>query len=170
MLTLIISWGMIMPSSGIDMFAIDAFQLDGLIKLAIACVLGGILGMEREITRHPAGFRTHTLVALGSAGFMLLGFFLMKNLEGTYYSDPGRVVQGVITGMGFIGAGAIIKEGMSVHGITTAASLWVAGAVGLLVACGAMPLAIFMTLAALVILIISKRATRNLPGKTGNQT
>lgn len=150
-----------MPDLVFDTCGVGSFELNAAIKLVIACLLGGVLGLEREVTKHPAGLRTHILVALGSAGFMLMGFFLMQNLERTVVFDPGRVAQGVITGMGFIGAGAILKEGFSIRGITTAASLWVASAVGLLVASGAFAVAAFMTAVATATLLISGRRVRD---------
>lgn len=142
------------------MCVMNAFYYHAIIKLVVACVLGAILGLEREVTRHAAGLRTHILVTLGSAGFMLMSFFLMNNLEGVVVFDPGRVAQGVITGMGFIGAGAIMKEGLNVRGLTTAASLWVASAVGLMVACGALILAVFTTGLAVATLLISLPASK----------
>ena len=133
-----------------------------ILKMVIAFLLGGILGFQREVTHHPAGLRTHILVCIGSAGFMLLAFYISHNYRGEFPFDPGRVMQGVITGMGFIGAGAIMKEGMSIHGITTSASLWVACAVGMMVGANALVLAIVSTLIALITLIFPESTLKKM--------
>lgn len=137
-----------MDTASFSLFGIQHCSWDEITKLLVACFLGGVLGLERELTKHPAGLRTHILISLCSAAVMLMAFYLLRTLEGTVKLDPGRAIQGIITGMGFIGAGAIMKEGYSIHGITTAASLWVASAVGMLAGSGAYGLAIFTTLLA----------------------
>ena len=107
-------------------------------RLALAMLFGGLLGLEREWSRKPAGLRTHIMVALGAACFTLVGFALYTSLvrqeSPVARTDPIRVVQGVVGGIGFLCAGAIIQGRGSVAGLTTAGSLWLAGAVG--VACG----------------------------------
>ncbi len=138
-----------------DMLTMNPSDWFAILKLLIACLLGGALGLEREITKHPAGLRTHILVAMGSAGFVLLSAFVIERMPGMIF-DPGRVMQGAITGVGFIGAGTIMKEGASIHGITTAASLWVACAVGLLVGVGALPLALTITIVGVATLTVAK--------------
>jgi len=132
------------------------------IKLIIAFLLGGILGFQREVTHHPAGLRTHILVCIGSTGFMLLALCMSHIYRGEFPFDPGRVMQGVITGMGFIGAGAIMKEGINIHGITTSASLWVACAVGMMVGANVIVLAIITTLVALITLIFPETALKKI--------
>ncbi len=102
--------------------------LDVLIRILIAAVLGGVIGLEREIREHTAGFRTHILVAVGAAAFTLASAY---GLEGSTF-DPNRISAQVVTGIGFLGAGAILRHGASVRGLTTAASLWTVAAVGLL--------------------------------------
>lgn len=101
-------------------------------RILIAAVLAGVIGFEREIREHTAGFRTHILVAVGSAAFALASSY---HLGGTGF-DPNRISAQVVTGIGFLGAGAIIRYGVSVRGLTTAASLWTVAAVGLLSAQG----------------------------------
>src|SRR5262249_55755853 len=96
----------------------------------LALVLGGLLGLEREWRRKPAGLRTHMMVALGAATFTLVTLRLYAHLDGTR-ADPSRVVEAVVTGLGFLGAGSIIQSRGSVEGLTTAGSLWLAGGVGL---------------------------------------
>jgi putative Mg2+ transporter-C (MgtC) family protein len=101
--------------------------LDVVIRVLLAAVLGGLIGIEREIREHTAGFRTHILVSVGAAAFTLASSY---GLEGTGF-DPNRISAQVVTGIGFLGAGAIIRYGVSVRGLTTAASLWAVAAVGL---------------------------------------
>lgn len=161
---------MTIESGPIMIFGIQQCSWDEIVKLLSACFLGGVLGLERELTRHPAGLRTHILVSLGSASVMLMVFYLMKTLDTAAKFDPGRAIAGIITGMGFIGAGAIMKEGANIHGITTAASLWVAAAVGMLTAVGAFGLAIFTTLLATVTMAFSPQALPKLEDKDHKQT
>lgn len=122
-----------------------------LIRLAVAVVIGGILGWDRERWNKPAGIRTHMLVSLGSATFTLLGFEV-----GEHYSkqnfDPTRVLQGVVGGIGFLGAGAILQNRGQISGITTAAGVWVAGALGAAAGVGAYVLALIATVLAFGIL------------------
>jgi putative Mg2+ transporter-C (MgtC) family protein len=119
----------------------DMSLLDIVIRILIAAVLGGLIGVEREIREHTAGFRTHILVSVGAAAFTVSSFF------GTYGTsiDPNRISANVVTGIGFLGAGAIIRYGMSVRGLTTAASLWTVAAVGLLTGQGSYAAAIVTT-------------------------
>ena len=121
------------------------------IRLAVAVVLGASLGWDRERWNKPAGIRTHMLVSLGSATFTILGFEV-----GQHYSnggfDPTRVLQGVVGGIGFLGAGAILQNRGQVSGITTAASVWVAGALGAAAGVGAYVLAMIATALAFAIL------------------
>jgi putative Mg2+ transporter-C (MgtC) family protein len=106
--------------------------LDVFIRILIAAALGGVIGIEREMREHTAGFRTHILVSVGAAAFAIASSY---GLEGTSF-DPNRISAQIVTGIGFLGAGAIIRYGASVRGLTTAASLWTVAAVGLLAAQG----------------------------------
>jgi len=101
-----------------------------LAKLAVAVVLGGVIGWERETHDRPAGLRTHVLVCVGSAVYMILSMSFSQN------ADPGRIASQVAAGMGFLGAGTIIRHGNAVRGLTTAASLWAVAAIGLCVGRG----------------------------------
>jgi len=105
---------------------------DVIIRIIVAAVLAGVIGLERELREHTAGFRTHILVGVGAAAFTLASSY---GLSGTNF-DPNRIAAQVVTGIGFLGAGAIIRYGVSVRGLTTAASLWTVAAVGLLTAQG----------------------------------
>jgi putative Mg2+ transporter-C (MgtC) family protein len=104
-----------------------------LLRLVLAAALGGAVGLEREFREREAGFRTHTLVSLGAALFTIAGAYGFRDFHGSV--DPTRVAAQIVTGIGFLGAGAIIRMGLSVRGLTTAATLWVVAAVGL--TCGA---------------------------------
>ena len=98
-------------------------------RLTLACILGGAIGLQREGLNRPAGFRTHVLVALGAALIMLLSMYGFQEFGQLY--DPGRLAAQVVSGIGFLGAGTIMREGVSIRGLTTAASLWVVAGIGL---------------------------------------
>lgn len=102
-----------------------------ILRLVVACVLGGIIGIERESSNRPAGFRTHILVCIGSALVMITSEFLFENYGVKTNMDPARLGAQVISGIGFLGAGTIIRDGINVRGLTTAASLWAVACVGL---------------------------------------
>ncbi|MGQ9479276.1 MAG: MgtC/SapB family protein [Thermoproteota archaeon] len=116
------------------------------IQLVLAALLGAVIGIEREMTHKPAGLRTHMLVSIGSCLFTIVSI-------SEFSMDPARVASGIVTGIGFVGAGAIIAEQEKIVGITTAASLWVTAAIGLTVGVGNYLLAIVTTLLAFFILI-----------------
>ncbi|MEA2548097.1 MAG: putative Mg2+ transporter-C (MgtC) family protein [Chloroflexota bacterium] len=118
-------------------------QLDVGFRLVIAALLGGAIGFEREIHGHPAGMRTHMLVSLGSAAFTVLGVFFFSSPGVS--TDPSRIAAQIVSGIGFLGAGAILKYGTSVRGLTTAASLWATAAVGMAAGAGAWLVAIVTT-------------------------
>jgi len=123
-------------------------QLDLSARLLIAAVLGAAIGFEREIHEHPAGMRTHLLVGLGSAIFTelsIFGFGAASGATGSGPVDPTRIAAQVVTGIGFLGAGAILKYGTSIRGLTTAASLWATAAVGMAVGAGSWGLALVGT-------------------------
>ena len=104
-----------------------------------ALAAGGIIGLERSYHGRPAGFRTHTLVCLASSLLMIVMLFQPKWLGApaeTVQTDPTRMAQGIMTGIGFLGAGVIFKEGFSVRGLTTAASIWITSAIGILFGIG----------------------------------
>lgn len=101
-----------------------------LLRLALAAALGGAVGIERELREREAGFRTHLLVSLGSALFTIAGAYGFQDFLGRSF-DPTRVAAQIVTGIGFLGAGAILRQGLAVRGLTTAATLWVVAAIGL---------------------------------------
>jgi putative Mg2+ transporter-C (MgtC) family protein len=118
-------------------------------RIAAAIVLGAVIGLQRELGNKPAGLRTHILVTLAATVFVLVPLEAGVRVE-----DVSRVIQGVATGIGFIGAGAILKvwESREIHGLTTAATVWVATAIGIAVGLGQIILAVAATLAAWLVL------------------
>jgi putative Mg2+ transporter-C (MgtC) family protein len=126
--------------------AIDPADVGFALRLLLAATLGALVGLEREIHDHPAGMRTHLLVSLGSAGFTVLSIAAFPSPG----ADPARVAAQIVTGIGFLGAGAILKEGLSIHGLTTAASLWVVAAIGMAAGAGAWVTALTITAIAIV--------------------
>lgn len=137
------------------------------VRLTLAVAFGGVLGWEREDQRKPAGLRTHMLVALGASSVTMAALYLTQPgvLQGeTLRLDPTRVIEGVIGGIGFLGAGSIIRSRGSVEGITTAASIWVAGALGVATGLGLHILALMTVVFSLIILrligIVERRYTK----------
>jgi putative Mg2+ transporter-C (MgtC) family protein len=146
-------------------------SLDIGLKLVLASMLGGIIGLEREVHGRPAGFRTHLLVSLGSCLFVItsVSFYLkFGNLtgQGPLGVDPSRVAAQVVTGIGFLGAGAIIREKASIRGLTTAACLWVAAAVGVAVGVGMYATSILVTSLAVINLVFLKKLENRLKKDT----
>ena len=144
---------------------IDPNDLTIALRLLLAAILGALIGLEREIHDHPAGMRTHLLVSLGSAGFTALSIYAFPSPG----ADPARVAAQIVTGIGFLGAGAILKQGVTIHGLTTAASLWVVAAVGMAAGAGAWVTALTITAIAIVSLwplrMITERYVRGLHHK-----
>ncbi len=111
-------------------------DVDIIIRIILAGILGGLIGLERESLNKSAGFRTHILVCVGSALIMLVSQDLYQLYHGATNIDPGRIAAQVVSGIGFLGAGTIMREGATVKGLTTAASLWVVAGVGLAIGAG----------------------------------
>ncbi len=108
------------------------FNLEIVLQILLSLLIGGLIGFQREITRHPAGFRTHMLVCVGATIVMLTGLEIYYTVQNAHISaDPTRLAAQVISGIGFLGAGTIIRDGVTVKGLTTAASLWVVACIGL---------------------------------------
>ena len=137
-------------------------NLISILKLIVAAIVGGVIGLERESVNRPAGFRTHILVCVAAAMIMDINILLMKDYV---QGDPTRLGAQVISGMGFLGAGTIIKEGASVKGLTTAASLWAVACLGLAIGSGFFGVAIFAMLIMLITLktfsVLEERFTRD---------
>lgn len=129
---------------------------ESLLRLSLAAVLGGMIGVERELREREAGLRTHLLVALGSALFTIVGAYgfhaFLDSGQSVVRADPTRIAAQIVTGIGFLGAGAIIRQGLSVRGLTTAATLWVVAAVGLAAGAGYYSAAVITTAVVLIAL------------------
>lgn len=121
-------------------------QLDLALRLIVAAVLGAAVGIERERRSHPAGMRTHLLVSVGAAAFTILS---IESFQAPG-ADPARIAAQIVTGIGFLGAGAILKDRGSIKGLTTAASLWVVAAIGMAAGAGAWGVAVATTVIVLV--------------------
>jgi len=145
---------------------------DVVLRIALAALLGGLVGLEREVSHQRAGLRTHITVALGAALFGVLsvhGFdaYVQPRGDSNYQVDVTRVASQVVVGVGFLGAGAILKEGATVRGLTTAASLWATAAIGLAVGLGSF-VAGTVTTAALLGSLVGLRAPRRwIRGRIG---
>jgi putative Mg2+ transporter-C (MgtC) family protein len=133
------------------------YSLDILTKLIVSLVLGGMVGFERESSGRPAGLRTHLLVCLGST------LITIVSINGfPYTADPARVAAQIVSGVGFLGAGTIMKEGINVKGLTTAASLWVVAAIGLAVGTGHYFAAVITTLFVMIALTFVRQMNINV--------
>ena len=111
-----------------------------LLRLCLSLIAGGLIGFERESRRQPAGLRTHILISVGSTLLMLLSIYIPQHYFDMKSGDPGRIAAQVVSGIGFLGAGAIIKLGNNVKGLTTAASIWVVAGIGLALGAGLYPI------------------------------
>ncbi len=127
-----------------------ALQTDLAIRIVIAAALGGAVGAEREIHNHPAGIRTHMLVALGSAVFTVMSIHGFGTGTPSAPIDPTRIAAQIVSGIGFLGAGAILKDGVVIRGLTTAASLWATAGVGMAAGAGEQVIAVVATVVILV--------------------
>ena len=141
------------------------FALDAAWKLALAVLLSGIIGFEREHSHRPAGFRTHILVAVGSALIMLTSVYIAEKYKGQMNVDITRMSGQVVSGIGFLGAGTILREGFSVKGLTTAASLWAVSCIGIAIGAGFITGAVVATLVIYITLNSLKKVV--VRGKAG---
>lgn len=118
----------------------DPIHVEIVLRLVAALLIGGLIGLERSYHARPAGFRTHALVCLSTSLLMLVTVYetrwFPEVIQGRIALDPTRMAQGIMTGIGFLGAGTIMKEGLTVRGLTTAASIWITAAIGILVGIG----------------------------------
>lgn len=136
-------------------------ELEIVARLVIAMVLGGIIGWEREMHEHPAGFRTHMLVCMGSALFTVTSFMFPG------VQDPSRIAAGIVTGIGFLGAGAIFHESDRVVGLTTAADLWAIASIGLAIGAGYYLIGIAGAILVFLVLYFGKKVKRKLGPNPG---
>ena len=138
-------------------FSTYQLELEMIIRLIVAAILGGIIGIERARTNHEAGLRTHLLVCLGAAGVMCLS----ELMHGEFGGDIGRIGAQVVNGLGFLGAGCIIVSGNRIKGLTTAAGLWTTACIGLTIGMGYYVIAITMV----IIMLLAMFALRPLAAK-----
>jgi len=138
-------------------------------RVAGALVIGALIGFERTFHGRPAGFRTHALVCIASAILMIVTVYQNEWMTALDHdairTDPTRMAQGIMTGIGFLGAGVIFKEGLTVRGLTTAASIWVTAAIGILVGIGFWFAAVVGALATLVVLALFRFIEAKLPSE-----
>lgn len=142
--------------------------LDTVLRVFMAVIVGSLIGLDRELRNKPAGLRTHVLISLAAALFTLITFELHSQFtggNGTRTADPVRIIEAVTAGVAFLAAGAIIQSRGNVHGLTTGANMWLAGALG--VACGAgyYFLAVVGTVFALIVLVVLAKLERRLTSK-----
>ena len=127
-----------------------SIEVELVLRLLLAAALGAIIGFQRERANRPAGLRTHTLVCVGSALFTIASLYGFGG-----WADPARVAAGIVTGIGFLGAGAIMRrEGGLVAGLTTAATIWIVAAIGLAAGAGLYVLSAVTTVIALIVLLL----------------
>ncbi|MEW5937593.1 MAG: MgtC/SapB family protein [Candidatus Thermoplasmatota archaeon] len=145
------------------MLPIEQLLYDFLPKVVLAILCGSLLGIERELKEKPAGLRTYLLITIGACLFQIIGTEISKSWLGA--ADPGRVAAQVVTGIGFLGAGAIIQSKGEVRGLTTAATIWFAAGVGVAVGAALYILAVFVTLVAVAALVLLRKLERALGTK-----
>ena len=124
------------------------------LRLIVSTAIVTIIGLERETHHQPAGLRTHILICLGSTLLMLISIFIPQQFENFRNGDPGRIAAQVVSGIGFLGAGAILKMGVNIRGLTTAASIWSVSAIGLAIGAGMFYAAIIAAFIVLLVLMI----------------
>lgn len=148
----------------------DNIYIDTLSHLLAALLAGGLIGLERTYNGRPAGFRTHSLVCVSSSLLMLMTVYQVELLPGLPLEavriDPTRMGQGIMTGIGFLGAGVIMKEGLTIRGLTTAASIWMTAAIGIIIGIGFYYAAIIATLITLGTLSLFRWMEAVLPSLT----
>ena len=150
------------------------FDIDFIIRITFAVILGFILGLERELTNKYAGLRTHILVCLGACAFTIISIYGFPSYadgdniilnQATGIRDTGRVAAQVVSGIGFIGAGAVLRNGPMIIGLTTAATLWISAAIGMTCGVGMYDVAIITTVASVAVLTLIRIFERKiLPG------
>lgn len=151
----------------ISWFASHTQYLEDFLKLFIAAILGGLIGYQRENSHRPAGLRTHILVCVGSALVMTTSQYIFRIYQGQATLDPARLGAQVISGIGFLGAGTILRDGSTIKGLTTAAGLWAVSCIGIAIGAGFYSGGISAAILVYITLIISK--DREPEGKNGSK-
>jgi putative Mg2+ transporter-C (MgtC) family protein len=141
--------------------AAQSFGLENIIQVTIAAILGGIIGLEREARGHDAGFRTNMLIAMGACLFTILSIRGFP-LQDSSARDSARVAAQIVSGVGFLGAGALFQTKDRVKGLTTAATIWLIAAIGMAVGVSAYPLAIFTSILTFIILRFLRPISRTI--------
>jgi putative Mg2+ transporter-C (MgtC) family protein len=152
---------------------LSGLNLEILKRIVIAILLGSLIGIERELTNKWAGLRTHILVCLGSAIFTILsiyGFPIVLYGQPIKSFDPSRIAAQILTGIGFIGGGTVLRHGPTVHGLTTAATLWMSASIGMAIGAGKYEIAIAATLLSVIVLVVVGYMEKKLiPGHNKSQ-
>lgn len=131
-------------------------------RIVAACLFGSAIGLERELTNKYAGLRTHILVCLGSCVFTILSIYAFPAAVMGSHGDPARISAQILTGIGFIGGGTVLRHGSSVFGLTTAATLWIAASIGMACGTGMINIAFLTTLFSVVVLVLIRLFERNV--------
>lgn len=143
-----------------------SFELMILTRVLAACILGFAIGLERELTNKYAGLRTHILVCLGSCIFTILSIYAFPTAVDSSnpqaFGDPARIAAQILTGIGFIGGGTVLRHGSSVFGLTTAATLWVAASIGMASGAGMLDVAFWTTLFSVAVLVLIRMFEKNV--------
>jgi putative Mg2+ transporter-C (MgtC) family protein len=139
-----------------------AFNLLILTRIIAAVIFGFGIGLERELTNKYAGLRTHILVCLGSCVFTILSIYAFPTSVYGSHGDPARISAQILTGIGFIGGGTVLRHGSSVYGLTTAATLWVAASIGMACGAGMLDIALWATIFSIIILVLIRLFERNV--------
>lgn len=144
---------------------LDVTTTEAAIRIALALLMGALLGVEREWRSKPAGLRTHALVGEGSALFMMAGLLIYNEVQATggANGDPGRVASTIVQGIGFLAGGAIFLAGSRVKGMTTAATIWVTAAIGMLIGAGFYEIGVLGALAAFLTLTALRLIEKRMP-------
>lgn len=152
------------------MWDLTSHDVEIFYRLLVATGLGALIGLEREYNGKEAGFKTYTLVCLGSALMMIISADIFLIYKGLAIVDPSRIAAQVVTGIGFLGAGAIIREQQGVRGLTTAAGIWAVCGIGLACGMGLFKPAIMTTLLVLIVLVVFQRLEQGVLPKKKHPT
>ena len=151
-----------------------SYYIDIIIRVLFSVVLGFVIGFEREITSKFAGLRTHILVCVGSCVFTILSIFVFPTVSAggnpVAFGDPARIAAQVLTGIGFIGGGTVLRHGSSVFGLTTAATLWTTASIGMAAGCGSLVLAVISTIITMIVLILIRKLETGILRKFTQKT
>lgn len=140
-------------------------MLEAFTRIMLTVFLCGIIGWEREVSNKVAGLRTHILVGVGAALLVLTSFYIFDIYKTQVAIDPTRIIAGIVTGIGFLCAGTIIRAGDNVIGLTTAATLWIVSGIGMAVGAGLYDVSIFVTLVVFIVLVGMRSIERKIRDK-----